>query len=1319
MYSIGIDIGYSSVKTIILSKDKEILFSKYSLHHGRTYDVLKSQISSIESTLLNNITMGAYTGNKEELLVDKIAYVNEVTSLVEGCMFENIDIKSIIEIGGQSSKYITNISKKDKSRIKVTINSSCSAGTGSFIEELVSRLGITLENYSKISSQAESIPRIAGRCSVFAKTDITHHQQNGTPIPDILKGLSHAVVKNYRGSVMRKLDMMTPILFVGGVAHNQEIYESLLSILKLEKDTLFIPRNFNSLGALGAAIIAQENQLQINMSDMQSHTFLNSTLDSHTNSNLYPLSVLDTIEVHNKHLLEESRQEKINCYLGIDVGSTSTNLVLLDTDDKIITFKYLRTLGNPINAIQKGLTEIKNEFCTKLNILGTGVTGSGRYMIGKYIGADMVKDEITAQAKAAYWINKDVDTIFEIGGQDSKFISINNGKVVDFHMNKVCAAGTGSFIEEQSKKFNIPINDFGQLALKSTNPANLEERCTVFIESSISLKLAINTPLEDIAAGLCYSIVKNYLNRVVSHKKIGDNIHLQGGIAFNQGIINAFRILTKKEILIPPYFSTMGALGIAIILKEELSDTKKTLFKGIDIDLEKELKIEKRKLEASNNQDVPKFCDRLEKIIFEKHVPQKDSSKKTIGIPRTLFTYGLFPMFSTFLREMGFNIELSESTNDETIKLGQEFSLEETCYPVKLITGHVAELVNKNVDYIFFPDLYTADHQESKTRQNFGCAYMQLAFRMVDQAMKLEERGIQLLSPTLAFNMGKDFMMESFIKLGKQLGVDTKTTQAALKKGMEQTFKFRKELSAQGKDVIEKLPKNEKILVIISKLYGVLDPILNMGIPDKLEKMGYKVILFSDLFENDIFDEHPNMYWPFEQHVLGSAKIVKEHPNMFAVFLTHHGCGPDSITLHYFQEIMDDKPYLNIEIDEHSSDVGVITRIEAFLNSINSIETVRHAFKPLSSKNTATINMQASLKLNNDSQLILPNLYPYSQIFESILSTKGVNTKVLSFTNEESINEGRKYILTNEYYSLVGLLGDVFKFLKDKNREENISIFLPQNEGGETDGQYSRLLRTKLDQKSYKNINIISPFIEDALLLAEEDRKLLFHALIAGDLIRTVSFNERTSLLKQIINFIEDNNFNLTELTKIAQAISQQKIGSKKILLIGEPFILFNDYMNNNLGKILNEKRFHTVYAPMSEYMWFQWRDYAVQNNAELLTQIKSFQKSIKIVSNQLKDNTPFILNLDEAVKIADDIVGYYSGLNARYRGSKIFSTPSNVVSGIITLSSLYENTGIALNILQKYHARKTSIPILDLTFDGGINKNNNVKIESFLFYLK
>lgn len=1320
MPAFGIDIGYAAVKIAVVDDNNRVVWSDYTLHHGDIPGAVNARLEQLrQENSYGPLRMGAVTGSGQDLIVDKIRGVNEVAAVVTAGRNFCEEASSVVEIGAQTAKYITGLKKKSGHGIKVAMNANCASGTGAFLEEQISRLGMAMADFSDHAARAKSIPRIAGRCGVFAKTDITHHQQEGVPVADILLGLAHAVVRNFRVSVMKKLPLETPILFTGGVAHNKAIIQALKDVLELGEKDLIIPDHFNVAAASGAAMIALEQGFETRLLSPEEPAFLciknPRSNTASTGLNLPPLDSFGQDDSNGKHDMHASSDPEQGFFLGIDVGSTSTNLVLVDPKGQVMDFRYLKTRGEPAAVVRQGLGELKSTHGHDMKIIGTGVTGSGRYLIGKMVGAKTIKDEITAQAKAAVAIDPAVDTIFEIGGQDSKFIRIKDGQVADFQMNKVCAAGTGSFIEEQSMKFGIPIDSFGILALTSHTPINLGERCAVFMESTLAGHLAQGAKKKDLAAGLCYSIVKNYLNRVVGAKQIGNHILFQGGLGHNQGVINAFRAILDKKIEVPAFFSVTGALGAALLAKEAAENNNETASPR------------HRVCPSSQNTDKDgenRFSIQVQDLVFDGYTGVLDPDKKTVGLPRALFTFGMFSMFHTFFKTLGFNVLMSPSSNEQTIAMSQACSLDETCYPVKLVNGHIAWLISQKVDYIFFPDLYTVNHPGAESRQNFGCAYMQLACKLMTQAMDLEKTGITLLSPTIAFSLGPKFMGESFINLGKTLDRTEDQTRAALGASMKSYQGFEKRLEHHGQEILKTLGPDEKAFVLISKIYGVADPVLNLGIPDRLAEMGYKTLSFFDLPEGNIFQEHPNMYWPFIQHILDPAYLIKEHPNLFAILLTHHGCGPDSAASHFFTEIMGDKPFLSIEVDEHASSVGVITRLEAFADRISHIPAQRSDPIDVYEKkvNHTPVNIKQHINdLPPGTRVFLPYLPAYSGVIRETLARQGVLAKVLPVTEESALNRGREHTTANEYFSLTALLGDILESLDQDTNPETAAFLIPQTEGAEVDGQYSRFIRTKLDLEGYKQTHLVSPFVEDGI--AGDPGRLhdIFMGILAADLIWLAPSQHRRAHLAFVTGLIQKNELTPDNLTILAAIIRKNHAAmtafKKQIFVIGDPLVLFNDFLTDRHFSRLESLGHRVVYAPMSEYLALLWKDWAEQNGKEnrslLLDRVETLWGLIRDVDRHLEGISVFSENLDGLAAHAHDTLGYYAGGNGRYRLGKCLDIHKKV-NGIITVSPMYENTGISLNAL----GRKFEFPLLNLTLDGNRNPSDKTRLEAFLYYL-
>ena len=1284
MFKLGIDVGYSTFKYVCLDHENKLIKKGYDFHKGNIREVYNSLINEIKEFIEDKEILLGLTGSLASRIEDKELYhVNNVVALVEGSVYKNSKVKSVIELGAQETKYISNIDSKTKSDLKFFMNSSCASGTGAFLEEQATRLSINFEEISELVKNATTIPRIAGRCSVFSKTDMIHHQQEGVKLEDILLGLCYSLVRNYKANVVQKNPINTPIMLTGGVIHNIGILRAIKDVFKLKDEELIIDEDFHLISCFGACKVAESKNMIISLNSLENIERLK---EIKRETSIYKgLKTFGDGESLNKHNCKSERPTE--GYLGVDVGSTSTNLVVIDEDNNVIEYIYTKTNGNPKGVVLENLEILKKTLGENFNIKGIGTTGSGRALIGNLLMADFVINEITAQAEGAMSIDSSVDTIFEIGGQDSKYISLEEGVVKEFEMNKICAAGTGAFIEEQVKKLGLKIEEFSEVALRGENPSNLGDRCTVFIEGNIGKEITIGESLENISAGLAYSIVKNYLNRVVGNRKIGNKIFIQGGIAHNQAIINAFRALLNKEIIVPEFFSVSGALGTAILTKKYLENKKS------------------KDSESNVNDHIQKEGN---KHFLEGYTGEKQESKKTVGIPRVLFINKMFPLFNSIFKKLGYNVILSDATNEEIVKLSQEYSFEETCFPVKLINGHVAWLLNKGVDYIFLPHLHTMKHEGSNVREDYACVYMQTSPKIIDSVFNLEDRGVELISPVLSFNFGKKYMIDTLLGIGKQLGKSIPETTLAVMGGMKKFFEYEKILGKLGEEVIDNLKDDEKAFVIISRVYNIVDPTLNMGIADRLKEMGYKVLNLGHIEANEmkLKKEYNNMYWPFGQHILTGAEVVRNSKNLYPIYITNHGCGPDTVLAHYFKKEMQGKPYLHIEVDEHSSKIGVTTRVEAFVNSLHNYKF----------KKSEEASKEEHIEKSN--KVLLPSMYPYSEILKVFLEKSGKEVEILEEINSESIEYGKNFSMNKEYFSLIASLGEVIN--KVRNSDEKYTLYYPTTEGSEVFGQYGKLIKDKAWEIG-KNINLEAPFIED--FLGDEKLGIRFaKAIIAGDVINLLDSDKKEKYLKVLTNNLRNNEVTDNYLGQLSSDVKKEltvKSNKKKLLVIGEALVVYKDYLNNFKLKEL-ECTNRIAREPLAEIFYMFWSDFSNKRNKKnnkYIELLKDVKKAIEIVNTQMQEESPYNGDIDSLIEVLKDKLPIYSGGLGRYRLAKLLTYKN--ASAAIVVSSMYENTSTILKILREKYKKDIELPILDLYFDSNISNNTDELIETFINYLE
>jgi predicted CoA-substrate-specific enzyme activase len=663
----------------------------------------------------------------------------------------------------------------------------------------------------------------------------------------------------------------------------------------------------------------------------------------------------------------------IESYLGIDIGSVSTNLVVIDANGKLLKEIYLRTQGRPIEVVDRGLKEIEADLGAVLDIRGVGTTGSGRELIGELVGADTVNDEITAHKTGSMHVCQQmgmepVDTIFEIGGQDSKFIRIDKGVVVDFTMNEACAAGTGSFLEEQAEKLGIAIKEeFAQLALASPNPARLGERCTVFMERDVTGLMHKGAEVGDLAAGLAYSVALNYLNRVVRGRKIGKVIFFQGGTAYNDAVAAAFSQILDKRIIVPPHNGVIGAIGMALLARDRMMGTGKTSrFRGYDLDRVnfttrefvcqacsnfcdmKEFNIEgqrtfwgdkcsdkfRKRARTDRQPVIEDLIEWREKLMDEFLLPRRNGGP-TVGIPRTMYYYDRFPFWCAYFQEMGFDVIVSPLTDRKISMAGEELTIAQPCFPVKVAHGHVQDLIEKHVDYILLPNTINTEGPEGPVDTHL-CPWNQTLPFVIRAAPGLEAAASKYLAPTIHFRFGRKHVEKQLAEFSRGLGIRESVNTEAVRAAYVAQESFTTALLDAGAQALATLEETgEPALVLVGRPYNMFDRGVNCDIPRKLRSLyGVNVLPMEvlPLDGEDISDVNPNMYWNSGRRILAAARLTRRFPNLHLVYISNFKCGPDSYIKSFIDEAAG-KPSLVLQFDGHGNDAGYITRCEAYLDS--------------------------------------------------------------------------------------------------------------------------------------------------------------------------------------------------------------------------------------------------------------------------------------------------------------------------------------------------------------------------------------------------
>lgn len=1260
------------------------------------------------------------------------------------------------------------------------MNSICAAGTGSFLDQQARRLNLSIEEFGKIALSSKNPPRIAGRCSVFAKTDMIHLQQMATPDYDIVAGLCFAMARNFKSTIGKGKSFNKPIVFQGGVAGNLGMRLAFREVLELKEDELIIPRYYASMGAIGSVLASFENPATkmgfFGLSKLKD--YLNDST-----SYMKSLEPLETPSVSNKGSFQSTHKtifadkEKINAFLGIDVGSISTNLVLIDEQHRVIAKRYLMTAGRPIEAIKQGLNEIEREAGEKIAVIGVGTTGSGRYLTGDFVGADLVVNEITAQATASTKINPEVDTIFEIGGQDSKYIRIENGTIVDFEMNKVCAAGTGSFLEEQAEKLGISIkNEFGKLALDAKNPVSAGERCTVFMESDLVHHQQLGSKKEDLVAGLSYSIVYNYLNKVVEKHEIGKNIFFQGGTAFNLGVVAAFENVLKRKITVPPHHDVTGAIGAAILVSQE-NKNKISNFKGFDLS-QRNYNLNTFECQGCpNNCEIKKlvikgeeplyYGSRCEKYEIKRHkreFPYPDlfeqredlffknwrqaeedlpSSAEVLGIPRAMLFFDLFPFWSAFFYSLGYKVVVSSPTNKSLIRKGIETVASETCFPIKTAHGHVLQLLEDGVKNIFLPSIINLRSMSPQVNHSFVCPYVQSLPYTIQASIDFKNWGAKLLKPVIYMGEGKNILKNNLIAFGKTLGIRAKKVEAAFKEAENAQNKFYEQIKMRGKEILSGLEK--PALVIVSRPYNCYDKGINLSLSEKIRDIGVLAIPmdFLPLEEQMLIHEWRDMYWKFGQQILAAGEIIKNNHNLFGIYVTNFGCGPDSFISHFFRRKMEGKPYLQIEIDEHSADVGIITRLEAFLDSLKNIKRLKKTYSAVKpSKKSLTGPLEGRT-------IYIPNMTDHVYVLEAAFHAHDIPARVFPQTDNESVKLGRKLTSGKECYPCVITTGDMLRQINSTDfSPEKAAFFMPSGQGPCRFGQYFRLHRMILDEIGQTQIPILS-FMQDEKMyevlekVGKDFTKLVWEGLVAVDLLekrlREIRPYEKVTketerVYKKALNGICNAIRNRKDIKKVLietdiefKKIEMGSYSPKPVIgIVGEIFIRCHSYSNENIVEKIERLGGEVWLPPFTE--WILYTNYTSKRKALRIGDYRRYIKNIITDKIQKKDEHALNKTFQDSLrsfpeKSTEEIIELASDyIHPSFEGEAILSIGKAIdfckrgVSGIINVMPFTCMPGtIVTAILKRVKEKNGNIPTLFMSYDGQQQTNSQTRLEAFV----
>ena len=1239
--SLGICIGASSVSEVWLNATSGKIYltnANVTPHHGNPKEIINKIFSS------RSIEAAAVTGRSLRTILN-LTSISEPEAIE--IAIENLNYKTdiVISVGGEN--FIVYELDSEGRVSKPYTGNKCSSGTGEFFLQQIKRMNLDVDKAVSMAVSGEP-HEISGRCSVFCKSDCTHALNKGVPKSNVVAGLTKMMAQKVEELASKT--GKSSALIIGGVSQNTAVMNLIAESFK----NITIPPEAKYFEAFGAAVYALQNDV------------IPVDIDNLIKPEVTSFSFHDDLKLHEKKvsfktISKGNAEENDELILGLDVGSTTTKAVLLRSkDNAIVAAEYLRTNGDPVTASVQCYSSLRNQLENEVRITGLGVTGSGRYIAGLHAQTKAIINEIIAHAEATLFFDKDVDTIFEIGGQDAKYTYITAGVPSDYAMNEACSAGTGSFLEEAAKEsLNIDYTEIGDIARKANRAPNFNDQCSAFISSDIKNALHEGLTKEEIVAGLVYSICLNYTNRVKGNRPVGKKVFMQGGVCYNKAVPVAMAALTGKEIIVPPEPGLMGAFGVALEVKKRM---KLGLLETGNFDLD-ELIIrtaeygktftcaggaEKcdRRCEISmitvggkkypfggacnkyynlqknkGKESVGKNLVLLrQKLVFEKYIyPERlPETSATIGISKSFLNNTFYPLFFNFFTKLGFDVVLGKDPRFE----GMEMKQAAFCYPAELAHGFMKSLTDLKPDYIFMPHIVEIHNENSELKDKM-CVFVQSENYYLRSTFKNYLNGIELLSPILNFSEGYKEALPEFIKLAKSLNRSKSDALAAFEFAFSEFSIMLSEFRALGREALKNLEadKESYAVVLMGRPYNAFAEEANLGIPQKFSSRNVTIIPY-DFLEHNILESSDHMYWGMGRTLLRTARFIKNHDQLFAAYITNFSCGPDSFLIGYFRNIMGKKPSLTLELDSHSADAGLNTRVEAFLDIINSYKQLEERFKtpqngngynPLLVKDL--VNLVDSDGKNfsifdPDVKMVVPNMGEYvSAAVSASFRHCGIKSEPCPVYTFDTLKLGRGNTLCKECLPLILTAGSMLEYFNSRNGSgEKTLYFMTTGDGPCRQGQYRTFLNELIRKKQLENIGVYSLTDEDSYqgLGPGFERRSMFAIFIADAItamhhamkaiavdsehaIKTLKF-EWGIILEAVVSCTEEEIYAQIEKSAAALAKIEKKCAFSEapmVSMVGEIFVRQDEFSRIDLMERLAERGIIVQIAPINEFIHY------------------------------------------------------------------------------------------------------------------------------------
>ena len=1227
--NIGMDVGSTTVKLVVMNNKKEILYNEYRRHFSDTKKTIKDLLTEIIENFPKNKFTLVSTGSGAITLAKylDIPFIQEVIACKNSIKEYAPSTDVAIELGGEDAKIIY-----FDQTIEQRMNGTCAGGTGAFLDQMAVLLNTDTQGLNELAKNGKTIYPIASRCGVFAKTDIQPLLNEGAKKEDIALSILQAVVNQTISGLACGKPIKGNVIFLGGpLNYLSMLKERFVKTLDLKEDEIITPDDARLFVCIGA-ILGNEDKRTFTTEDITSMTKKLSYFKETESSNLKPLfkdkKEYDKFQKrHEKNSVKRTNLDKYSgdVFIGIDAGSTTAKVVAIDHQGNLLYENYRGNKGTPVDTIKDMLLDLYSKLPNNTIIRSAGSTGYGELLIKTAFNLDISEIETMAHYEAANYFLPGVESIIDIGGQDMKYIKIKDGAVDSIMLNEACSSGCGSFIETLAKSLNITVEEFVNEAVTSQAPIDLGSRCTVFMNSKIKQTQKEGRPPCDIFAGLSYSVIRNAIQKVMKIRDfatLGDKIVVQGGTFLNDAILKAFETIVGKQVVRPDIAGLMGAYGVALIAlnnfkqyedqdiksgilnKEEIENLKikttHTRCQGCENHCALTINLFNKKSFISGNRcergsgnngshsTLPNMYAWKYDRLFN-YEPLENAPRGEIGIPRVLNMYENYPLWFTLLTKLGFKVILSDHSNHTMYETGIEsMPSESVCYPAKLVHGHIMNLLQKGVKTIFYPCVMFENMEFASCDNHYNCPIVQSYSEAIKlNVEKLEEDKINYLNPFLPLEekaLTKRILELEEFKLYK---FTKKELKEAISAAFEEQRGFKQEVRDKGEEFLNYIKQhNEKAIVLAGRPYH-LDKEVNHGIDTMINSLGLAVLTEDSICHLSKIETKLRVIdqWAYHSRIYHASDVVARHQNIELVNLNSFGCGLDAIVTDQAEEILkrNNKLFTTIKIDEINNLGAAKIRIRSLIASMN---------KRNEQSKYDTYNYQKNYfkEEHKGHTILFPDMAPvHMPLFESVLNSEGYQAVYLKESNDNTVETGLKYVNNDACYPAIIVIGQLVSALQSGKYDlDNTSVIITQTGGGCRATNYIGLIRKALKDAGLERIPIISLNMsglegEQAFHWTPAILNKVLQAVVYGDLLMKLQLGTRPyektpGTTEKLYNKWHKKcygslvNGNIKEFKsnckKIIEDFNKIPVNKKdlpKVGIVGEILIKYHTFGNDNL----------------------------------------------------------------------------------------------------------------------------------------------------------